>query len=122
MAANTRSKVVLQVVSDCASETCSVEEESQSSLYGHGYPIHWFLADVNELDGLKCDVCHNVMKDPRQCKSGHDFCASCLKDRVNCPGYGCHNKVVSFGKSSIILVNLIMDLSVKCACNGERCK
>lgn len=47
-----------------------------------GYPVQWFVGDIDE--SLKCGICSNVLKDPTVTKCGHIYCGRCI---VSWAGY-----------------------------------
>jgi len=78
-----------------------------------------FVSDVSE--SFNCDICLELLDDPRQCLEGHLFCLECVTrwlnhhpDNQSCPT--CRTPISQEGLArNLVVANMIRQLEVKCA-------
>jgi hypothetical protein len=79
-----------------------------------GYDTNLFVENV---DKFCCPFCFNVLKDPRQCSTGHTFCFSCiseyLKNSNKCPLCEEHLVLNKMGKN-LFVKEIINELVTFC--------
>lgn len=100
--------------SDCKILSMSNSDTSLcGSLSGGGFPFSWF---VERSDDLCCGLCLDVLKDPLQCKNGHMYCASCIKNafkfQLKCPTCSVATSLQEMSEC-LYVKNKISELKVK---------
>jgi hypothetical protein len=87
-----------------------------------GYPKEIFIDKVP--DELTCGICLGVLKNPKQCKTGHSFCHSCVAKLLETKTKVCPSCKKKFNKlkeltCNILAKELIENLTV--TCDDEDC-
>lgn len=78
-----------------------------------------FVSDVS--DSFNCEICLELLDDPRQCLEGHLFCLECVMgwlnrhpDNQSCPTCRTPMSQETLGRN-LAIANMIRQLEVKCA-------
>ena len=80
-----------------------------------GYPLELFLEEPSEL--YICGICHDILKEPKQCLQGHAYCNDCIHTHMaqsrSCPMCACPLGDATLARC-LALRDLLGRMQIKC--------